>query len=167
MIMPEYLETQKLRVLFVCMGNICRSPTAEGVFRKLLQEEGVEDWFEVDSAGTHAYHIGSPPDERAQKAALACGIDLGNIRARKVHPDDFESFDHILVMDQENYDTLIYACPKAHSHKVKLFLEYAPGLRIEEVPDPYYGGSKGFENVLYLIEQASVGFLNSVRESNR
>ncbi|PZN72434.1 MAG: phosphotyrosine protein phosphatase [Candidatus Methylumidiphilus alinenensis] len=155
----------KQSVLFVCMGNICRSPTAEGVFRKLLQDEGVEDWFEVDSAGTHAYHIGSPPDERAQKAALARGIDLSKLRARKVDSDDFESFDHILVMDQENYDTLIYACPRIHSHKVKLFLEYAPSLKIKEVPDPYYGGSKGFENVLFLIEQASVGFLKSVRDS--
>ncbi len=156
---------KKLSVLFVCMGNICRSPTAEGVFRKFVREEGVEDRFVIDSAGTHAYHIGSPPDGRAQKAALARGIDLSKIRARQVDMADFESFDHILVMDQQNHDSLMCQCPKTHAHKVKLFLEYVPGFKITEVPDPYYGGSKGFEQVLDLVERASVGFLNSVRSS--
>ena len=102
------------------------------------------------------------------KTALVAGATglIGNELVKKlIDSDDFESFDHILVMDQENYDTLIYACPRIHSHKVKLFLEYAPSLKIKEVPDPYYGGSKGFENVLFLIEQASVGFLKSVRDS--
>src|SRR5512136_3074757 len=119
---------KKLSVLFVCMGNICRSPTAEGVFRSLVREQGVEHRFEVDSAGTHAYHVGNPPDERAQKAALARGVDLGDLRARQVTHADFQAFDHILVMDRQNYDTLMFVCPKAHSHKVKLFLEYATGL---------------------------------------
>lgn len=158
---------QKLSVLFVCMGNICRSPTAEGVFRRLVCQEGLEEWFEIDSAGTHAYHIGNPPDERAQKAAMARGIDLSNIRARQVSHADFETFDHILVMDRDNYDTLSFVCPRYHSHKVKLFLEYLPNDKVKEVPDPYYGGGKGFEQVLDLVEQASAGFLNSVRNSIR
>ncbi len=154
----------KVSVLFVCMGNICRSPTAEGVFRKLVQDEGVEDWFLVDSAGTHAYHVDNPPDERAQRAALARGIDISQLRARQVDPEDLESFDHILVMDRYNYDAVMFICPSAHSHKVKLFLEYAPGSKITEVPDPYYGGTKGFEKVLDLVEDAALGFLNSIRD---
>jgi protein-tyrosine phosphatase len=158
---------KKHSVLFVCMGNICRSPTAEGVFRRLLQDEGLEDWFEIDSAGTHAYHVGNPPDERSQKAALARGINLGEIRARQVSHADFESFDYILVMDRQNLDTLSFVCPRTYSHKLKLFLEYVPGLKNIEVPDPYYGGAKGFEQVLDLVERASVGFLNSLRDSIR
>jgi protein-tyrosine phosphatase len=155
---------KKHSVLFVCMGNICRSPTAEGVFRKLVQDEGLADWFEIDSAGTHAYHIGNPPDERAQKAALSRGVDLADIRARQVCHADFESFDFILVMDRQNLDTLSFVCPRTHSHKLKLFLEYVPGLKSLEVPDPYYGGQKGFEQVLDLVERASAGFLNAVRK---
>jgi protein-tyrosine phosphatase len=156
---------KKHSVLFVCMGNICRSPTAEGVFRKLVQDEGLADWFEIDSAGTHAYHIGNPPDERAQKAALSRGIDLADIRARQVCHADFESFDYILVMDRQNLDTLSFVCPRTHSHKLKLFLEYVPGIKNPEVPDPYYGGEKGFEQVLDLVERASAGFLNAMRKS--
>jgi protein-tyrosine phosphatase len=155
---------KKHSVLFVCMGNICRSPTAEGVFRKLVQDEGLADWFEIDSAGTHAYHIGNPPDERAQKAALSRGVDLADIRARQVCHADFESFDFILVMDRQNLDTLSFVCPRTHSHKLKLFLEYVPGLKSLEVPDPYYGGEKGFEQVLDLVERAAAGFLSAVRK---
>jgi protein-tyrosine phosphatase len=154
---------KKHSVLFVCMGNICRSPTAEGVFRKLVREQGVEDWFEIDSAGTHAYHVGEPPDERAQKTALARGIDLSGLRARQVVHADFEFFDYILVMDRHNLDTLQFVCPKPHAHKLKLFLQYAPALKVAEVPDPYYGGEKGFEKVLGMVEQAAQGFLDSVR----
>ncbi len=149
------------------MGNICRSPTAEGVFRTLVQKQRLDDYFEIDSAGTHAYHIGNPPDERSQKAALARGVDLGNIRARQVGHADFEFFDHILVMDRQNFDTLMFVCPRTHSHKVKLFLEFASGVKVKEVPDPYYGGDKGFDHVLDLVEQASIGFLNSVRHTIR
>lgn len=158
---------KKVGVLFVCMGNICRSPTAEGVFRKLVREERVEEMFEIDSAGTHAYHVGSPPDERAQKTALARGIDLRHLRARQVSVADFEAFDHILAMDRQNLDTLMFVCPRPHSHKLKLFLEYAPGLKALEVPDPYYGGARGFEEVLDLVEKASKGFLASVRQNLR
>ena len=158
---------KKVGVLFVCMGNICRSPTAEGAFRKLVRKEKMEDWFEIDSAGTHAYHVGNPPDERAQKTALARGIDLRNLRARQVTGADFETFDHILAMDRQNLDTLMFVCPRPHIRKVKLFLEYAPGLKKLEVPDPYYGGAKGFEEVLDLVERASIGFLASLRDSLR
>jgi protein-tyrosine phosphatase len=158
---------KKQSVLFVCMGNICRSPTAEGVFRKLVQEERIEEWFEIDSAGTHAYHSGNPPDDRAQKAALARGVNIADIRARQVSVVDFEVFDHILVMDRQNFDTLNFVCPKPHAHKMKLFLEYVPGLKTVEVPDPYYGGPRGFEDVLDLVERASLGFLNAVRKDWR
>ena len=158
---------KKLSVLFVCMGNICRSPTAEGVFRKLVHEHGLEDYFEIDSAGTHAYHVGNPPDERARKAALARGLDLAKLRARQVGHADFENFDHILVMDRDNLDTLSFVCPRTHAHKIKLFLEFAPGVKVKEVPDPYSGGEKGFEQVLDLVEKAAVGFLHSVRTDIR
>ena len=158
---------KKTKVIFVCMGNICRSPTAEGVFAKLIKEKKVDHQFDIDSAGTHAYHVGDPPDERAQKAALNRGIDLRNIRARQVGHSDFETFDHILVMDRQNLDTLMFVCPRTHSQKVKLFMEYASGIKVKEVPDPYYGGDKGFDHVLDLVERASLGFLNSVRHTLR
>jgi protein-tyrosine phosphatase len=155
---------KKISVLFVCMGNICRSPAAEGVFRQLVHKEGLENWFEIDSAGTHAYHLGNPPDERTQKSALARGISLAGLRARQVAIADFSAFDHILAMDRDNYDALMFVCPKPHAHKVQLFLEYAPELRAMEVPDPYYGGEKGFERVLDMVEAAAQGFLGSVRD---
>ncbi|MDD5035868.1 MAG: low molecular weight phosphotyrosine protein phosphatase [Methylococcaceae bacterium] len=156
---------KKISVLFVCMGNICRSPTAEGVFRKLVQAEGLEPWFHVDSAGTHAYHVDNPPDERARTAALARGIDLAPLRARQVNLRDFETFDHILAMDKHNLDTLMFTCPRTHAHKVRLFLDYAPELNLAEVPDPYYGGKDGFEQVLDMVERASQGVLRSVKDS--
>lgn len=158
---------KKISVLFVCMGNICRSPTAEGVFRKLVKQEGLEDRFTIDSAGTHAYHVGSSPDERAQKTALGRGVNLAELRARQVANHDFETFDHILVMDRQNLDTLMFVCPKAHLHKLKLFLEYAPGLKTMEVPDPYYGGARGFEDVFSMLETASKGFLATMRQQLR
>ena len=154
---------EKISVLFVCMGNICRSPTAEGVFRKLVQEEGVADVFHIDSAGTHAYHVNNPPDQRAQSAAQSRGIDISSLRARQVEVSDFTEFDHVLVMDRDNYDALRFVCPKAHSHKLRYFLDYAPHLKTREVPDPYYGGAQGFERVLDMIEQAAQGFLQQVR----
>lgn len=153
----------KTRVLFVCMGNICRSPTAEGVFRHLVAQAGVQKHFHIDSAGTHAYHVSHPPDPRAQRAALARGIDISSQRARQVEISDFDEFDHILAMDRQNYDTLMFVCPQPHSHKVKLFLDFAPHLKTREVPDPYYGGTQGFERVLDMIEEASRGFLANVR----
>lgn len=153
----------KTRVLFVCMGNICRSPTAEGVFRHLVTQAGVQEHFHIDSAGTHVYRVNNPPDPRAQRAALEGGVDISSQRARQVETSDFEDFDHVLVMDRQNYDTLMFVCPKPHSHKVKLFLDFAPHLKTREVPDPYYGGERGFERVLDMVEEACRGFLASVR----
>ncbi|MDO9105460.1 MAG: low molecular weight protein-tyrosine-phosphatase [Methylovulum sp.] len=155
---------KKIKVLFVCMGNICRSPTAEGVFAKLIKDRQLETQFTIDSAGTHAYHVGDAPDLRAQKAARERGIELAHLRARKVTHGDFEDFDFILAMDGENYSILSQACPDVHKDKVRYFLDYAPHLNVREVPDPYYGGNHGFERVLDLIEEASAGFLNTLQD---
>lgn len=158
---------EKIRVLFVCLGNICRSPTAEGVFTKLVKDHDLEDYFAIDSAGTHAYHVGKEPDLRSQAAALERGIDLSGLRGRQVINGDFEDFDFVLAMDDENYSILINACPEQYKTKVKYFLDYAPQLGERQVPDPYYGGQYGFERVLDMIEQASAGFLKTLQESGR
>ncbi len=150
---------EKIKVLFVCMGNICRSPTAEGVFRHLIEDMNVADRFVVDSAGTHAYHVGEPADPRAQQVAGRRGIDLSAIRARKVAPADFEEFDYILAMDSDNYHLLMTSCPPAHQHKVGLLLDYATELNETDVPDPYYGGPNGFEYVFDLVEEAAKSFI--------
>jgi protein-tyrosine phosphatase len=155
---------QKIKVLFVCMGNICRSPTAEGVFVSLLNERGLADQFEVDSAGTHAYHVGEGPDLRAQKAARDRGIELKHIRSRKISSEDFENFDHVLVMDSDNYADVLGVCPEDQKQKVQHFLDYAPQFNTLEVPDPYYGGSYGFERVLDMVEAASEGFLEMLEQ---
>ncbi len=156
---------KKIKVLFVCMGNICRSPTAEGVFTKLVKARHLDKLFIIDSAGTHAYHVGDAPDLRAQKAALGRDVELASLRARKVTHGDFEDFDFVLAMDDDNYSILIEACPDQYKEKVRYFLDYAPHLKVHEVPDPYYGGSYGFERVLDLVEAASVGFLKTLHEN--
>jgi protein-tyrosine phosphatase len=152
----------QIKVLFVCMGNICRSPTAEGVFRHVIQQQGTADRFMVDSAGTHAYHVGEQPDRRAQQTARARGIDLAFIRARKVTRNDFAEFDYILAMDSDNYHNLLAICPAEYEDKVQLFLDYATNSHEQDVPDPYYGGQQGFEHVFDLVEDASHGFHNKV-----
>lgn len=153
----------KVNVLFVCLGNICRSPTAEGVFAKLLTEQNLSHVVRIDSAGTHAYHVGDAPDLRAQRAAKARGVDLSTLRARKVVNGDFAEFDYILAMDRENYAILQQACPPEHQHKLSLYLDFAPQLKHREVPDPYYGGEYGFERVLDLVETAGAGLLEDIR----
>ena len=158
---------EKIKVLFVCMGNICRSPTAEGVFEKLLKEQNLEAYFTIDSAGTHAYHIGESPDWRSQQAALERGVELAHLRARKVVMGDFEDFDFLLAMDDDNFFTLTNACPEAYKSKISYFLDYAPQLDDREVPDPYLGGRYGFERVLDMIEAASVGFLSMLQKTGR
>ncbi len=160
--MTEYKE--KMSVLFVCMGNICRSPTAEGVFRHHVSEAGLEASIQSDSAGTHAYHTGEPADRRAHAAAARRGISLEGIRARRVTEEDFEHFDYILAMDELNLVTLKDRAPDESSAKVRLFLEFAESLSENEVPDPYYGGSSGFERVLDLVEEASQGLLETLRK---
>jgi len=154
-----------VKVLFVCMGNICRSPTAQGVFAALLRQRGLEGMIHVDSAGTHSYHVGGAPDPRARSAALKRGIDISDQRARKLTPADFDEFDYVLVMDRENLGAVEDICPPAHAGKVRLLLEHAPHLGIEEVPDPYYGGAAGFERVLDMIEAASQGLLEHIRST--
>ncbi len=148
------------RVLFVCMGNICRSPTAEGVTRMLAEKKGVAAFFEFDSCGTHGYHIGNPPDARARQAAAQRGYDLSSLKARQVSDIDFERFDHILAMDRDNLALLRQACPEELHGKLGLFLEYASRSGVDEVPDPYYGGPEGFERVLDMIEDAATGLLD-------
>ena len=150
------------RVLFVCMGNICRSPTAEGVFRRLLAERAPALDVTIDSAGTHGYHVGDPPDARSIEAAARRGVDLTELRARKVEVRDFERFDLIVAMDRLNRETLLDRCPPEYHSRVRLFLEFAPRVDEEDVPDPYYGGPAGFERVLDLAEEASMGLLDEV-----
>lgn len=156
-------ETARTRVLFVCMGNICRSPTAQGVFRKLLQSEGLDDVIEIDSAGTHGYHTGEPPDRRAREAAARRGIDLSDLRARCVETQDFSYYDYVLAMDQENYHSLSRICPPGFERRLMLFMDFAPHLRTREVPDPYYGGAAGFERVFDMVEAAAEGLLADIR----
>jgi protein-tyrosine phosphatase len=150
-------------VLFVCTGNICRSPTAEGVFRKLLEANGLVESVDVDSAGTGNWHVGESPDDRACEAAVRRGIDIADQRARQVRIEDFDRFDLILAMDQGHYQELQRLCPDSQQHRLRLFLDCAPALGIRDVPDPYYGGSDGFETVLDMIEAACVGLLAEIR----
>jgi len=156
-----------MRVLFVCLGNICRSPTAEAVLRALAAREAPELALEVDSAGTADYHVGQPPDPRTRAAAARRGYDLSTLRARTVEAADFERFDLILAMDRENLSVLRRRAPSDARERVRLFLEFAPASAPEEVPDPYYGGPNGFEEVLDLVEAATRGLLAHLRESAR
>ncbi|WP_251359878.1 low molecular weight protein-tyrosine-phosphatase [Kangiella sp. TOML190] len=150
-------------ILFVCLGNICRSPTAEGVFRAKAEQAGIANKLFIDSAGTSAYHLGEPPDERSQQHAAVFGYDLSAIRSRKVAPQDFDTFDLIIAMDQSNLDNLKLYKSNGYSDKLKLFLaDFAPQLGISQVPDPYYGGTKGFTEVVKLIEVASDGLIDYI-----
>ncbi len=153
-----------INVLFVCMGNICRSPTAEGVFTARVSEKNLQAHFKIDSAGTHAYHVGDAPDLRAQHAARQRGIEIQHLRARKFTFQDFEDFDYILVMDDDNHTIVRHACPPQHLHKISYFLDFAPQLRKREVPDPYYGDGNGFERVLDMIEAATEGLLLALKQ---
>ncbi|MGV6815663.1 MAG: low molecular weight protein-tyrosine-phosphatase [Thiotrichales bacterium] len=157
------LDGCKVKVLFVCMGNICRSPTAQGVFQRLIAEKGLDDTICIDSAGTISYHVGRPPDERAQQAATERGYDLSEYRARRVTAEDAERFDYIVVMDETNMMDVRSEFPKDAWPRVKLFLDYSPGgRRGQEVPDPYSGGSADFELVLDLVEKAADGLLRQI-----
>jgi protein-tyrosine phosphatase len=158
-------EQAEHRILFVCMGNICRSPTAEGVFRKVVAEHAPDLSIAIDSAGTHAYHVGEPPDPRAVRAAQRRGVDISAQRARVVVPEDFTRFDLLLAMDELNIAMLYDLGGTEHEQRVRLLLDFAPGAGRTAVPDPYYGGSNGFEYVLDLVEEASLGLLNHLRES--
>jgi len=156
-----------VKILFVCMGNICRSPTAQGVFEQILKNEGLTNHLQVDSAGTHAYHVGEPPDQRATQSASRRGVDISEQRARKVRQADFEEFHYIIAMDEDNLYNLEQSCPSSHAHKIGLFLEYAPESGTREVPDPYFGGHNGFEEVLDLVESASRGLLAEIKSKHQ
>lgn len=154
----------KVAVVFVCLGNICRSPTAEGVFRHLVEQEGLSEWIRTDSAGTHAYHIGEQPDRRAQQTAKARGVDLSDLRGRKAVENDFIEFDYILAMDDENYHNLEVICPSGLEDKLSLFLDFSKEYSENQVPDPYYGGDQGFNHVFDLVESASRGLLEDIKQ---
>jgi protein-tyrosine phosphatase len=159
-----------MRILFVCLGNICRSPTAEGVMRHVLREEGLEDQVEVDSAGTGGWHVGAPPDERATAAARNRSIVLEGA-ARKFSPDDFHEFDLILAMDSENRRDLLALAPDEDARaKVRLLREFDPasdGAADLDVPDPYYGGDEWFDHVLDLVEASTRGLVDRLRADGR
>ena len=154
-----------VNVLFVCMGNICRSPSAEGYFRHIVENAGLAEQIKTDSAGTHAYHIGSPPDTRAQASASKRGIDLSDLRGRKVENKDFKNFDYVIAMDNSNH-TDLQDVANGNPDNLYMFLKFAENFSEKEVPDPYYGGDQGFEHVFDLIEDASIGLLNDIREKH-
>ena len=154
-----------MRILFVCMGNICRSPTAAAVMRRALALRAPQLQIEIDSAGTHDYHVGAAPDRRATEAASRRGIDMSGLRARAIADADFERFDLILAMDEENLAELRRRAPRVHHHRLRLVMEYAADASPRAVPDPYYGGPQGFEEVLDLLEEAVDGLLNDLNRS--
>ena len=153
-----------VKVLFVCLGNICRSPTAEGVFTALVDREGLTDLVSVDSAGTGDWHVGDQPDRRAQAAAKARGYDLSMQRARQIKEMDFWDFDYVIAMDSQNHSDLSMMAPTNAQDRIRMFLSFAPKEGITDVPDPYYGGSNGFDHVLDLVEAASLGLLQEIRK---
>src|SRR5574343_43217 len=152
------------RVLLVCMGNICRSPTAEGVLRHFIKINNLGDKVEVDSAGTHGYHVGEAPDSRTQRAASARGYNLSQLRARKVARQDLDYFDLILAMDKSNLDNLRRMASPEQQEKIRLFMDFARNFDDEEVPDPYYGLGHGFDLVLDMVEDASQGLVEAIRK---
>jgi protein-tyrosine phosphatase len=154
----------KIRVLFVCMGNICRSPSAEAVFHNMVLRNKLEERIEVASAGTHGSHAGSPADRRSHQAASRRGFDLDKHRARQLTHQDFDVYDYILIMDQANHEHVMAMCPVDHFEKVHYLMDFAPQLGVKEVPDPYYGGVDGFDHVLDLVEAACAGLLSDIRE---
>jgi len=157
----------KQSILFVCLGNICRSPTAEAVFRARAARAGLADRLEIDSAGTGDWHVGQPPDRRAIVAAATRGYDLASLRARQVAADDFHRFSWILAMDRANLRDLSALRPRAFAGHLGLFLDVAPELDVQEVPDPYYGAADGFDRVLDLIEVASDALIERVTAGSR
>lgn len=154
----------RVSVVFVCLGNICRSPTAEGVFRSLVKSRGLAESIHIDSAGTSDWHVGESPDPRAIEAARVRGIDLSQLRGRQATANDFSEFDYVIAMDDDNYASLARLSPPDQQHKLHLFLDFSRGVTEREVPDPYYGG--GFPHVFDLIENASEGLLDHIMENN-
>ena len=160
------MNEPSVSVLFVCMGNYCRSPTAEGVFRAVVRQRAPQLAIHIDSAGTHDYHVGRAPDPRSVAAARRRGIDLSGLRARQVEDEDFVRFDYILAMDRGNLEALRSRSPGHLSHRVRLLMEFASRPDQTEVPDPYYGGPGGFELVLDLVEEAANGLLDHLQRNH-
>jgi protein-tyrosine phosphatase len=155
---------RNVSVLFVCLGNICRSPTAHGVFEQMVSEAGLQQYIIVDSCGTGDWHIGHSPDKRSASAALSRGYDLSHLRSRQINGNDFNQFDYILVMDQQNLIDVQAMCPSDFTGKLELFLDYANNFSAtKEVPDPYYGGLSGFDDVIDLVEDASKTLLSTLQ----
>lgn len=152
----------KHRILFVCLGNICRSPMAEGVFRRVIDEENVAHLFEIDSAGLGDWHVGQAPDSRAQAAARGRGMDISGQSARQIARGDFARFDLLLAMDGSNVEELVQLAPKSERHKIRRFLDFAPHVGTKDVPDPFFGGREGFDRALDLIEEAARGLLTDL-----
>tara|TARA_B100000674_G_scaffold404988_1_gene351597 strand:- start:3270 stop:3746 length:477 start_codon:yes stop_codon:yes gene_type:complete len=155
-----------IKVLFVCTGNICRSPTADGVFRKLVRDAGLEDHISVDSCGLSAYHVGELPDPRSREMAKSRGIDLTDIRSRKIRRDDYYEFDYVLAMDDGHFHDMRRQAPASHHDRIEMFLDYHPTMAGQSVPDPYYGGANGFVHVFDMIEEASSSLLSHIREKH-
>ncbi len=158
-------KRETTKVLFVCLGNICRSPTAHGVFQAMVTDEGLAGQIHVDSCGTGEWHVGEAPDRRASSAARQRGYDLSTLRARQLCTEDFEQFDYILAMDHANLRDIRALAPADYRGRIGLFLEYAHGQAEREVPDPYYGGADGFDHVLDLVEEASRGLLRAIGDA--
>ena len=156
----------KVRVLFCCMGNICRSPTAEAVFRHYVEQQGLAGLIQIDSAGTHDYHIGEAPDARTQLAARKRGYDMSQLRGRQVESADFKRFDYVLAMDEANLAILEHLRPSDAESHLGLFLHFAERHTEREVPDPYFGGADGFERVLDMVEDAAAGLLRHIRNND-
>ncbi len=154
--------TKRVNVLFVCMGNICRSPMAEGIFARDIETAGFSDEVGFDSAGTHAFHVGKSPDERGREAVEKRQVDIEAQQARRIEMADFVQFDYILAMDRQNLDMLRYLCPPERRHTLHLITEFSPKLKNREIPDPYHGEEKDFEAVLDMIEMASRGLVDTI-----
>lgn len=152
-----------MKILFVCTGNICRSPMAHGLFLSMIHKEQLNEMIEIDSAGTHSWNIGSPPDPFSQKTAKEHGIDISALRARQVIKEDYDYYDYIVAMDASNMNNMLAVCGKHHRHKLKLLLDYADNTVITEVPDPYGDRMDGFEKVYGLIEQGCNGLLHNLK----
>lgn len=158
-LMAQNTQVSIKSVLFVCLGNICRSPIAEGIFRHIAAQRGFSNHFKIGSAGLGSWHIGRPPDQRAQEAVRGMGIDISDIRARRVTSADFDGYDLILAMDRANRNALLRMAPAQHREKIKLFLTYAPNLSVQEVPDPFFGDADNFDYVCQLVDAACRGLL--------
>ena len=156
-------QWEKIGILLVCMGNLCRSPTAQAVLLDKAAEAGLKTQLLIESAGTHVSHTGDPPDERARRAAAKRGYDMSWSRTRRVRDDDFLRFDYVLAMDENNLLNLAKNCPAEHAEKLALFMSYGSAGMAQSVPDPYYGGPQGFERVLDMVEDAAQGLLRHIR----